>query len=60
MAQDPDTLFFERRRASDGGSETGLRLRTPLDAVALPQWREGHCTARIGLMHIISRACAHL
>jgi predicted lipid carrier protein YhbT len=35
---DPDTLFFERRLAISGDTETGLRLKNMLDAVELPRW----------------------
>jgi len=38
---DPDTLFFERRLAIEGDTETGLRLKNLLDAVELPRWLAG-------------------
>jgi O2-independent ubiquinone biosynthesis accessory factor UbiT len=38
---DPDTLFFERRLAIEGDTETGLRLKNLLDAVELPRWVAG-------------------
>ena len=37
----PDTLFFERRLAIEGDTETGLRLKNLLDAVELPRWLSG-------------------
>ena len=39
---DPDTLFFERRLAIEGDTETGLKLKNLLDAVELPRWLAGH------------------
>jgi predicted lipid carrier protein YhbT len=50
---DPDTLFFERRLAIEGDTDTGLRLKNLLDAVEMPQWIQVLTRVPIRLMHIM-------
>jgi predicted lipid carrier protein YhbT len=45
-AEDPDTLFFNRRLAIEGDTETGLALKNLLDALEY-DWR-AHVTAVAG------------
>lgn len=45
-AEDPDTLFFQRRLAIEGETETGLALKNLLDALEY-NWR-GHVAAVLG------------
>lgn len=61
-AQDPDTLFFERRLSIEGETETGLQIKNALDAldvsweallrVALPR------PIAAGIIHLYRRAAA--
>lgn len=45
-AEDPDTLFFQRRLAIEGDTETGLTLKNLLDALEY-DWR-AHIAAVLG------------
>jgi predicted lipid carrier protein YhbT len=45
-AEDPDTLFFQRRLSIEGDTETGLHLKNLLDAVEF-DWR-AHVRAVLG------------
>ncbi len=45
-AEDPDTLFFQRRLAIEGETETGLAIKNLLDALEY-DWR-GHVAAVLG------------
>lgn len=45
-AEDPDTLFFQRRLAIEGDTATGLHIKNLLDALEFDL--EAHCTAVLG------------
>ena len=45
-AEDPDTLFFQRRLAIEGDTATGLHIKNLLDALEFDV--EAHCTAVLG------------
>ena len=45
-AEDPDTLFFQRRLALEGDTAIGLRVKNLLDALDFDL--DAHCTAVLG------------
>lgn len=66
-AEDPDTLFFNRRLSIEGDTETALTIKNLLDALEF-DW-PAHVTAVLGqpaagwlipLIHKIRRAARHL
>ena len=59
-AEDPDTLFFQRRLSLEGETETGLAIKNALDALEW-DWRR-HCEAvlPLGAVQLVRALSARL